>query len=96
MAFAAGKKMIVAGRLDGSLGFYDAATGKVIPPSKPELTHLEPRGIQRGLTAKVKVSGNHLTGLSEVKFQNSKLTAEIVQDGSGRENERQMGHSGRC
>jgi mono/diheme cytochrome c family protein len=87
LAFAADKKMIVAGRLDGTLGFYDAATGKPVPPPKPALTQFEPRGIQRGVTARLKLIGTNLTGLTEVKFQNPKLTAEILNDSPASANE---------
>ncbi|MBI3853745.1 MAG: hypothetical protein HY298_26175 [Verrucomicrobia bacterium] len=90
LAFAADKKMIIAGRLDGSLGFYDAATGKAMPPPKPELKQAEPRGIQRGVNAKIKLIGANLAGLTEVKFQNSKLTAVILSDSPATENEAWM------
>ncbi len=69
------------GRLDGSLGFYDTATGQAaagpearrcprtpLPPALPEITRLEPRGVQSGATTKVKVTGKNLAGLKAVNF----------------------------
>jgi len=87
LAFAAEKKMIIAGRLDGSLGFYAATTGKPISPPKPEIKQVEPRGSQRGTSARLKLIGTNLAGLTDVKFQNPKLTAEITQGGSENESE---------
>ena len=43
LAVSPDNKTIAVGRLDGSLGFYDTTSGKLIPsppPSKPELAAL--------------------------------------------------------
>src|SRR5213078_3945927 len=53
-------KATAVGRLDGTINYYDIATGKIVPPPKPELATLEPRGIQRGQTIKVKITGKNL------------------------------------
>jgi WD40 repeat protein len=83
LTFVSGDKMVVAGRLDGTLQFYDASNGKIIPPPKPELARAEPRGIQRGTTIKIKLIGNHLAGLTEVRAQSSKLTGQVIRAGQG-------------
>ena len=49
-----------------------------VPPGQPEIFQLEPRGIQRGVSAEIKLIGTNLTGLTEVKLQNPKLKAELV------------------
>ena len=83
------------GRLDGSLGFYDAAMGKPadVPkpapvamkpkPAVPEITRVEPRGVQTGATTKIKLSGKNLAGIKSVKFNLAGLTATVVQDEKG-------------
>ncbi|MEO8428504.1 MAG: c-type cytochrome domain-containing protein, partial [Verrucomicrobiota bacterium] len=80
LAFASENKTVVVGRLDGTLGFYDAGTAKPLPPAKPEVARIEPRGIQRGVTARIKLIGSNLTALNEVKFANSKVKGELVRD----------------
>ena len=64
--FAADNKTLVVGRLDGTLGFYDANTGAEIPPPKPELTGVEPRGLQRGVAGRLTLKGKRLSDLSSV------------------------------
>jgi mono/diheme cytochrome c family protein len=82
---------LALGRLDGSLGIYDFATGqpaaaakpaampaKPAAPSKPEITRLEPRGLQSGGTTKIKVTGKNLGGIKEVRFAHPGLKATVV------------------
>ena len=86
---------LVLGRLDGSFGFYDTATGQPAPvkpvaakamkraakpvaPGAPDITRLEPGGVQAGATTHVIVTGTNLAGLREVKFSIAGLKAEIV------------------
>jgi len=45
---------------------------------KPEISRLDPRGVQRGAETKIKVHGTNLLGLSEVKFSSEKIKAEIL------------------
>ena len=45
---------------------------------KPEISRLDPRGVQRGVEVKIKVFGTNLLGLSEVKFSNEKIKADIL------------------
>ena len=47
---------------------------------KPDVTRLEPRGIQRGVETKVKIIGTNLVGLSELKFSNEKIKGEILDE----------------
>ncbi|HSI11850.1 MAG TPA: c-type cytochrome domain-containing protein [Chthoniobacter sp.] len=102
--------LIALGRLDGSLEFYNSATGKpesvvqtilagsssiavakkamaketkpAMPPI-PEITKLEPRGIQSGATTTIKLSGKNLAGIKDVKFSVPGLKATIAQDEKG-------------
>ncbi len=85
---------IALGRLDGTLAFYDLATGKPAPaakpaaamkpaakpamPATPEIARLEPRGITAGTTTKVKLVGKNLAGIKAVKFSNPGLSATVT------------------
>ncbi|MEY4483062.1 MAG: hypothetical protein RL693_514, partial [Verrucomicrobiota bacterium] len=83
---------LVLGRLDGSLGVYDATTGQPVtvvaavsdkkemlkPAAKPELIRLEPRGVQSGATTTVKVTGKNLAGVKSVNFSHAGLKASVV------------------
>jgi hypothetical protein len=51
-----------------------------VPPGKPELFTLEPRGIQRGVATKIKLIGTNLIGLTELKVHNSKLKGELLNE----------------
>ena len=93
LALLDGGKLAV-GRVDGTLGVYLAATGepeakpapkpmdkpsaKPAPPAKPEVTRLEPRGVQSGASTPVKVTGKALTGLKEVKIGHPGIKARII------------------
>jgi len=80
---------VLLGRLDGSLGAYELATGngetasvppatKTMPPGKPELLRFEPRGLQSGVTTRIKVYGKNLAGLQSVKSTHDGVRASIV------------------
>ncbi|HMC28037.1 MAG TPA: hypothetical protein VKM56_09630, partial [Verrucomicrobiae bacterium] len=69
----------VVGRLDGTEQFYDTTSGKAVPLPKPELVRVYPRGVQRGITTTVKLEGSNLLAATELKFQNPKLTGELLQ-----------------
>jgi WD40 repeat protein len=68
-ALALAADVLVAGRIDGSLGYYTVADGKpvaaapVAPPKPSKVARLVPRGIQRGGTREVRVLGENLAGL---------------------------------
>jgi hypothetical protein len=51
-----------------------------VAPGKPEIFELKPRGIQRGLTTKVKLVGTNLVGLTEVKLGNQGLEVELLEE----------------
>ncbi|HEY0455523.1 MAG TPA: c-type cytochrome domain-containing protein, partial [Verrucomicrobiae bacterium] len=74
----AGDSRVVVGCLDGTSDFYDTMTGKVVPPPKPELTHSEPRGVQRGMPTTLKLFGSNLVNLTELKFNNAKLAGKLL------------------
>ncbi|QIF06168.1 hypothetical protein G5S37_25465 [Roseimicrobium sp. ORNL1] len=83
---------LAVGRLDGTLALYDATTGepevkpmakakaapKAMAPAKPELVRLEPRGVQSGSTARVKLTGKGLKDLKAVKLAHGGMKAAIV------------------
>jgi mono/diheme cytochrome c family protein len=77
LAFALEDQAVVVGRLDGSIEFYDAASGKIRSPPKPEVLRAEPRGIQRGRQVKVKLIGSHLEGATAVKCLRPELSVEL-------------------
>ncbi|HMC64625.1 MAG TPA: hypothetical protein VKI65_06775, partial [Gemmataceae bacterium] len=87
LAFGLENKSVVVGRLDGTLEFYDAGTGKVMPPPKPELARVEPRGIQRGTEARIKLVGKNLSGVNEIKSAEPKLKVELDQDADPKSDE---------
>lgn len=83
LAFAPEGNAVLVGRHDGTLALYDPANGNkqrdLVPmPAKPELTALEPRGLQVGATHRVKLIGKNLVGVSELKSPEMKLVAKIV------------------
>lgn len=47
---------------------------------KPDISRLEPRGIQRDVETKVKLVGTNFIGLTELIFSNPKLKGEILED----------------
>jgi WD40 repeat protein/mono/diheme cytochrome c family protein len=85
IAFAADDKVLIVGRLDGTVGFYNAKTADEIPAPKPELVGIEPRGIQSGTTITLSLKGKHLSGLKGASFNDHKLTAKVMSDGGSLE-----------
>jgi mono/diheme cytochrome c family protein len=94
LAFVDGTKLAL-GRLDGSLAFYDTATGKpdaasksaAMPmkpaaksaaPAKPEITRIQPGGVQSGAKTTVKISGKNLAGITQVKFSEAGLSTTVA------------------
>jgi len=69
---------VTVGRLDGSFQIYESKTGKPRPVPKPELTRLEPRGLQRGSTALLRVLGKNLGEIKAVKFNDTNITGSVV------------------
>ena len=89
LAIALENKAVVVGRLDGTIEFYDAATGKSMPAAKPELARAEPRGVQRGKETRVKLVGKNLLEVTGVKSASAGLKIELTDSApSSRESER--------
>ncbi len=82
LALSPDGRALLAGRLDGSFTLYEAATGKVL---KPELSALIPRGAQRGVASKIKLTGKDLFNLTEVKVSDMKIKAALLSGGSATE-----------
>jgi WD40 repeat protein len=81
LAVSPDSKSVLVGRLDGSLAVYDTSTAQLIlppPPATPELTQLSQRGLQRGVPARVKLSGKNLADVASVKSSHEKLAARII------------------
>ncbi len=75
---------LAVARIDGSLGFYDAATGKsaepkppMKAPAKPEIARLSPGGMQSGTAAQIKVTGKNLQDLKKISFDKAGLSVKI-------------------
>ena len=66
LAFA-GDGMLVVGRADGSLAFYETAKGKPAALPRPELTHAEPCGVQRGISTAIRLKGRFLEQATVVR-----------------------------
>jgi mono/diheme cytochrome c family protein len=94
LAFLGQDKQLAVGRLDGSVSVYDVASGKVIPPTtqpatkklppKTTLAGLEPRGIQRGQTVRVRLLGKDGADVASAKTNSAKVTVKIVPTGAGK------------
>jgi hypothetical protein len=87
LAFVTATKGLAVGRLDGTLEFYDTTSGKVLPPPKPELVRVEPRGFQRGQQVTVKLVGSNLIGVTELKLHHAKLKGELAKASEQKPNE---------
>ena len=57
-------------------------------PPKPELSSLAPRGVQRGMATRVKLAGKDLAEISEIAFNNAKVTGKL------RRGRQELGHGG--
>src|SRR5437867_1074028 len=73
-----GEKTVAVGRLDGALEFYDATSGRAVPPPAPELSRADPRGFRRGQRVSLTLSGKNLSGVTNLVFSHPKLTGEIA------------------
>jgi len=80
VAFA-GDALLVVGRADGSLGYYETASGKPAAPPRPKLTRTQPRGIQRGQETRVQLIGLNLDRATVVRvFRGDRLVAASSPD----------------
>jgi len=73
LAFLGDGKAFAVGRLDGTVEFYDGEKGKRLPLPAPGLSGVEPRGLERGRPAMLKLSGTNLVGITNVVTSNTKL-----------------------
>jgi len=87
LAIAPDNKTLLVGRLDGSFTLYNAESGAVLPPPKPDLASLWPRGVERGKTTQLKLRGKHLLAASEVQFNNPQLKGRVLPDQQERADE---------
>ena len=85
---------LALGRVDGSVGYYDVANGQPTPapaamapkpamkkpaaPALPEITLMEPAGVQAGATVAVSLTGRNLKGLTAIKASDVRLTGTVV------------------
>lgn len=81
------KSQLITGRVDGSLGVYEPVKGAVVmapkpkPPAKlvqPQVTRIEPRGMQAGSAAEIVVLGTGITGNASIKATHAGLKVELV------------------
>ena len=82
-AVALAEGSVIVGRPDGSIDFFDAGTGAVRPPppaAKPEITAVEPRGIQLGEKTRIKLAGKNLGEVTEAKAHQPTLKARLLAD----------------
>jgi WD40 repeat protein len=78
LAFLGDGKTFVVGRLDGTVEFYDGEKGRRLPLPAPGVSGVEPRGVQRGLPTRLKLSGTNLTGITNVTASNPKLSISLL------------------
>ncbi|HEY7116581.1 MAG TPA: c-type cytochrome domain-containing protein, partial [Tepidisphaeraceae bacterium] len=79
IALALDARVAVVGRLDGTVGYYESTTARPIAPPKPELANLEPRGMRRGTSAEVKLTGKEINTATSIKVAgNDKISAELL------------------
>src|SRR6185295_9647489 len=50
------------------------------PAGAPVVARLEPRGMQRSLPTKIKLTGSNLAELTAVKFSNAKLSGKLLKE----------------
>jgi WD40 repeat protein len=66
LALAPDAKSLLLGRVDGTFALVDTAKGQPIVPAKPELTAVQPSGVERGKPSMVTLVGKHLAGAEQV------------------------------
>lgn len=86
LALSPDSKIMAVGRLDGTLGFYDASSGAALPtppPAKPLLTAASKRGITIGQPSTLTLVGNHLAEVTAIKSSSEHLPVKLEQVASG-------------
>jgi hypothetical protein len=81
VAFVHDGRAVAVGRLDGSFALYDASTGKPWAPPKPEVSAVLLRGVARGTTSRLVVTGAGLDWIQSVKLEAPGLTARLPSPG---------------
>lgn len=72
---------LAVSRLDGSIGYYDAASGKASAASgKPELLRLESRGLQVGQNGRGKLIGKNLGAIVDVRSSSPQVKVRVIPD----------------
>lgn len=77
---ASDNRTLAAGRLDGSLAFYDLTNGSQLLPPKPELASISPRGAQRGVRARLVFKGKNLAEPQGVMLESRELAITLPAD----------------
>ncbi len=85
--FSPDGKQLVIGRLDGSLDIYDVESGKPVPLAAPELASVEPAGLERGVTNRVKLLGKNLIDIKQVQVDRKGFVARAVPQDAASGNE---------
>jgi WD40 repeat protein len=78
LIFLGSPKSVAAGRLDGTLAFYDAETGKPLPLPAPGLSRIEPRGLWNGMPVVMTLFGTNLVGITNVTASNPGLSVTLL------------------
>lgn len=80
--------ILAVGRLDGSIGYYEATTGKsASPPAQPELTRIESRGLHAGTSGSGILVGKNLGQVRELKSASPKVKVRLEEGATRSETE---------
>ncbi|HYF00887.1 MAG TPA: LpqB family beta-propeller domain-containing protein, partial [Planctomycetota bacterium] len=77
-AFVSDDASVAVGRLDGTLAFYEAATGKLVAAPKPEPSTVWPRGVERGTGVEVRVSGKNMHAVSAARSSRKDVHVQLL------------------
>jgi WD40 repeat protein len=78
LAFSPDGKQLALARLDGTLAVYDTSDGREVPPPAPVLTGVAPRGIARGVPTRIRLLGQHLAAIRQVKLSHPGIEARVL------------------
>lgn len=77
LAFAPDGKRLFVGRSDGSFEIYDVSSGEPVPPARPELASIRPRGVRRGQPTKLTLNGKNLLGAKKLETATDQIIATL-------------------